>query len=294
MSSWVSGCRRISWQRDSSGRVEFEERVLGRRADQRHPAGLDPGQQRVLLALGEAVDLVDEQHGAPVADLLPAAALLDDPADVLDPAVTAEISVQAASTCAAMTVASDVLPTPGGPHSNSDRSSPWSSMDRSGVPGRARRPGPRTRRGCGAAAWRPAACFGVVDTHRPRGELRAVEHDVVGPGRGLPRPLLEVVDELGGRRGERVVVGDPALRGRRRGVVGLVRRVEHRRLDDPAELPPVGLSPTAWDQAAVLGERDRSAPISPRAKRSGPAPKNTASPTCAPVSRSTPASSPPT
>ena len=39
-----------------------EERVLGGGGDQRHPAVLDAGQQRVLLGLGEPVHLVDEQH----------------------------------------------------------------------------------------------------------------------------------------------------------------------------------------------------------------------------------------
>ncbi len=39
-----------------------EERVLGGGGDQRHPAVLHPGQQRVLLRLAEPVHLVDEQH----------------------------------------------------------------------------------------------------------------------------------------------------------------------------------------------------------------------------------------
>ncbi len=45
--------------------VDLERRVLGRRADQRDGAVLDVRQHRVLLRLVEAVDLVDEQHGAP-------------------------------------------------------------------------------------------------------------------------------------------------------------------------------------------------------------------------------------
>ena len=40
------------------------ERILRRGADQRHEARLDDREQRVLLRLVEAVDLVDEQHGA--------------------------------------------------------------------------------------------------------------------------------------------------------------------------------------------------------------------------------------
>ena len=47
------------------GGVHGEERVLGGRPDQDDGAVLDPGQQGVLLALVEAVDLVDEQDAAP-------------------------------------------------------------------------------------------------------------------------------------------------------------------------------------------------------------------------------------
>src|SRR5205823_2047885 len=42
-------------------RVDLEIWVLGGRSDQRHQAFLDPGQQRVLLCLVEAVDLVEEE-----------------------------------------------------------------------------------------------------------------------------------------------------------------------------------------------------------------------------------------
>ena len=42
-------------------RVDLEVRVLGRRADQGDDAFLDAGQQRVLLRLVEAVDLVEEE-----------------------------------------------------------------------------------------------------------------------------------------------------------------------------------------------------------------------------------------
>ena len=52
--------------------VDLEVRVLGRGADQRHQAVLDRGQQRVLLRLVEAMDLVEEEDrraaaGAPLA-----------------------------------------------------------------------------------------------------------------------------------------------------------------------------------------------------------------------------------
>ena len=45
-------------------RVDLERRVLGRRADQHDVAGLDARQERVLLRLVEAVDLVDEDDRA--------------------------------------------------------------------------------------------------------------------------------------------------------------------------------------------------------------------------------------
>ena len=45
-------------------RVDLEERVLGRRADEHDDAVLDRVQQRVLLRLAEPVDLVDEQDRA--------------------------------------------------------------------------------------------------------------------------------------------------------------------------------------------------------------------------------------
>ena len=46
-------------------RVHLEVRVLGRRADQGHEPLLDRRQERVLLGLVEAVDLVEEEDGAP-------------------------------------------------------------------------------------------------------------------------------------------------------------------------------------------------------------------------------------
>ena len=46
-------------------RVDLERRVLGGRADEDDVAGLDARQERVLLRLVEAVDLVDEEDRAP-------------------------------------------------------------------------------------------------------------------------------------------------------------------------------------------------------------------------------------
>ena len=45
-------------------RVHLERRVLGRRADEHDVAGFDARQERVLLRLVEAVDLVDEEDRA--------------------------------------------------------------------------------------------------------------------------------------------------------------------------------------------------------------------------------------
>ena len=64
-----------------------EERVLGGGRDQADDPVLDRAQQGVLLGLGEAVDLVDEQHGAPAGvGELPLGGG-DDRAHLLDPGV---------------------------------------------------------------------------------------------------------------------------------------------------------------------------------------------------------------
>ena len=61
--------------------VDLERRVLGGRADEHDRAALDVRQERVLLRLVEAVDLVDEQDG-PSAGLTPA--MVGGGDDVLD------------------------------------------------------------------------------------------------------------------------------------------------------------------------------------------------------------------
>jgi len=63
---------------------DAEGRVLGGRRDQHHEAVLHPGQQSVLLCLGEPVYLVQEQDRLPVVHVpLPSGDLHDRP-DVLD------------------------------------------------------------------------------------------------------------------------------------------------------------------------------------------------------------------
>ena len=50
--------------RDRSAEFDLEVGVLGRRADERDRAVLDVRQQRVLLGLVEAMDLVEEEDRA--------------------------------------------------------------------------------------------------------------------------------------------------------------------------------------------------------------------------------------
>ena len=71
--------------RDSSGRDDREVRVLRRRGDERDPAVLDGREQRVLLGLGEPVDLVDEEHRLAAATSQAAPGVVDHLTHVLDP-----------------------------------------------------------------------------------------------------------------------------------------------------------------------------------------------------------------
>ena len=64
--------------------VDLEVGVLGRRADERDRAVLDVGQQRVLLGLVEAVDLVEEQDRARAVEGQPVLRLGDRGADLGD------------------------------------------------------------------------------------------------------------------------------------------------------------------------------------------------------------------
>ncbi len=73
--------RRAAAQR----RVDLEERVLGGRPDEGDRAVLDRRQQGVLLRLGEAVDLVEEQDRAPPVHAEAFPGTFDDLPHVLDP-----------------------------------------------------------------------------------------------------------------------------------------------------------------------------------------------------------------
>ena len=57
----MSGCERQQQRARQQRRDHRERRVLGRRRDEHDPAVLDARQQRVLLRLREAVDLVEEE-----------------------------------------------------------------------------------------------------------------------------------------------------------------------------------------------------------------------------------------
>ena len=142
-------------------RDDREERVLGRGGDQRHPAVLDAGQQRVLLRLAEPVHLVDEQHrlASAAAELRRAASMTSRTS--LTPAATAETSTNRRSVCAETIPAMVVLPVPGGPHSSSAVGWSASTSRRSGEPSASRCSWPysssrvrgRIRTASGAAAW---------------------------------------------------------------------------------------------------------------------------------------------
>ena len=66
------------------GMVDLEEGILRRRADEDEPAILDVGQQHILLALVEAVDLVDEYDCAALVVAARLIRLLDDAPQVAD------------------------------------------------------------------------------------------------------------------------------------------------------------------------------------------------------------------
>ena len=85
----VIGSQRVQTEQARAAherRVDLEERVLGRGADQDERAVLDGAQEGVLLRAVEAVDLVDEQDGALVLVPAPPAGLLDGLLHVLDAA----------------------------------------------------------------------------------------------------------------------------------------------------------------------------------------------------------------
>ena len=150
----------------------LERRVLGRRAEQHHRAALDVGQQRVLLRLVEAVDLVDEERGAHAA-----AALFVGARDLLAQVLHAgqhgrdrrEAQARRARPAAARAWS---CPSPAAPRRCTRAASPWRrAPGRAARPARAGAPGPRTPRACAAASARRAARRAAVRA-RGRGFTR--------------------------------------------------------------------------------------------------------------------------
>ena len=104
-------------QRPRQQRRDDRERgVLGGRRDEDDPAVLDAGQQRVLLGLREAVDLVEEQHRRDAVEVAAGPRLLHDLAHVAHAGGDGrELDELAARRPCAIACASVVLPVPGGP-----------------------------------------------------------------------------------------------------------------------------------------------------------------------------------
>ena len=117
-------------------RVELEVRVLGRRADQRHEALLDAGQERVLLGLVEAVDLVEEEDRAPPARAEPLARAREHLAHVRDGRGDGgELLELGAGRRARRSARASSCPVPGGPKRTSDGTRSASIASRSARPG---------------------------------------------------------------------------------------------------------------------------------------------------------------
>lgn len=150
-----------------------EVRILRGGGDQGHPAVLHGGEQGVLLGLGEAVDLVQEEDGLLAVPTGGAARALDDGPDLLDPGGDRGGSTKRLLVALLTTYARVVFPVPGGPHRITDDAPAGpplpSTSRRSGEPGFSRCCWPttssrmrgriRTARGLldGSFSWRSSA-----------------------------------------------------------------------------------------------------------------------------------------
>ena len=181
------------------------ERVLGRGADQRHEPGLDDRQERVLLRLVEAVDLVDEEHGPPALRAQPLArAARSRPGRRPCPRRPPDSSSNADCVLAATMRASVVLPVPGGPK--------------------------KMRRGDAVLLDRPAQRRALADELRLAGELvERPRAQAVGQRRMRRTPFLgRIVEQAHGGTGR-----GSALHGR-----VVLEQAEPRRLARGVEARP--------------------------------------------------------
>ena len=115
-------------------RVHLERRVLGGGADEGEEARFDVRQEGVLLALVEAVHLVDEDDGAAAAAPCAICACSTASRMSFTPPSTALMVMNCASKASAISRAMVVLPVPGGPHRMQLCGWPDSKAMRSGMP----------------------------------------------------------------------------------------------------------------------------------------------------------------
>ncbi len=129
----------------------------------------------------------------------------------------------------------------------------------------------------------------AVDTDRPAADLVAVADDVVGVGQRRAGVGVEGVEELGLRRGERVVHGGPraGADGDVAGRDGIRGGLEQRRVDDPQEAPR-----RLVDEPAAPADLERGRRRAGRARLFvAPAAKKMQSPGFAPTCSARPARS---
>ena len=221
-------------------RVDLEVRVLGRRADQRQQAVLDAGQQRILLRLVEAVDLVEEEDRPPAARAEPFARLLRAPARTFATvAETAESSSNSAPVVCATIRASVVFPEPGGPNRISDGTRSCSIARRSA------RPGPTT------CSW-PTKSSSVVGRSR---WASGAEDCRRLPAASLKRSLTPEVCSRRWRRSDE--------RGLERRQLRADRRSLRARAGSPHEHCSRRAPTSACSTSQPAPARSRSAPLAP-------------------------------
>ena len=151
-------------------RVHLEVGVLGRRADQRDRAVLDVRQQRVLLGLVEAVDLVDEQDRAAAVEREPVLGLGDRGADLGDAGHDRRHGSEVGADGVGEQAGERRLA--GAGRAPQQEAREVAAGDRRGAAGRARRrgcPGRRTPRASAGASGRRAAAARAAARNRASG-----------------------------------------------------------------------------------------------------------------------------